>query len=68
MKYVNPYPINIITNLVRHQNLELITQICDKHNVTDTKKQEILDKLLKPNYYTPLIINSEFKEKLQQII
>ena len=68
LNYRNPYPINLISTLIKSQNINLINQICDKNNVCNETKQEIIDHLVKPNYYTPYIVNSQLKEKLQQII
>ena len=68
LNYKNPYPINLVSKLMKTQNIKLIEELCEKNNVSDVKKQEIIKTIIKPNYYTPYIINSKSKERLQQII
>ena len=68
LNYKNPHSINLISTLMKSQNITFIEEICNDNNVCSKQKQDILNALIKPNYYSPYIINSQLKEKLQKII
>ena len=66
--YENPHPISFISKIIKNENIKLIEQICVEENLDENEKKKLIDKFIKPNYYTPYIVNSESKELLQQLI
>ncbi len=68
LNYKNPHPINLFSRMFKTQNIEFINNYCEKNNISDIKKQEIIETLIKPNYYTPNITNSKSKEDVQKIL
>jgi len=67
-KYTNPLPIDTISCVIKTHNIIYIKKICSNYNLSDKKIEEILKTLIKPNYYTPTIVNSEEKENMQQYL
>jgi len=65
-RYRTPYGINLLSQMIKHQNQILIDNYCYKENISDKKKNEIKEKLLKVNNYTPQVIQSKHKEQLQK--
>lgn len=65
-RYTTPYGINIISQIIKHQNEIVINNYCFKKKLSDTKSKEIKSELLKVNNYTPQIIQSKHKEQLQK--
>tara|TARA_B100000900_G_scaffold335713_1_gene297312 strand:+ start:38 stop:310 length:273 start_codon:yes stop_codon:yes gene_type:complete len=68
LNYKNPPAINLISKCIKSQNIEFINNYCEKNNINDTQKKEIINTLIKPNYYTPYITNSKSKENVQRIL
>ena len=68
LNYKNPHAINLLSKCIKSQNIDFINNFCEKNNITDEKKQEIIDELIKPNYYTPYITNSKSKEDVQKVL
>ena len=68
LNYKNPPSINLLAKCIKQQNLKFINDYCEKNNISDSKKQEIIESLVKPNYYTPYITNSKSKEDVQRIL
>ena len=68
LNYKNPHAINLISKCIKSQNIEFINKYCEKNNINDTQKKEIINTLVKPNYYTPYITNSKSKENVQRIL
>ena len=68
LNYKNPHAINLFSRLLKLQNNEFINDYCEKNNISDPQKKEIIDALIKPNYYTPNIINSKAKEGVQKFL
>ena len=66
INYKNPFMLTLILKTVKTQNINFIKKICEENNVSDNKKKELLDIFIKPNYYTPLVVNST-KEETQKI-
>ena len=65
-RYTTPYGINIISQIIKHQNEIIINNYCFKKKLSETKSKEIKSELLKVNNYTPQIIQSKHKEQLQK--
>ncbi len=55
--------LKLLTRLIKNQNIELLTEIADEIEVD---KEELIEKFLKPNYYSPRIILSKPKEERQK--
>jgi len=68
LNYKNPYPINLVSKLIKTQNIKFIEELCEKNKVNCIEKQSIIEQLVKTNYYTPYIINSKSKEDVQKFI
>ena len=66
--YQTPYGINLISQMIKHQNIIEINNFCHRENVSDKKKQEIKSELLKVGNYTPQVIQSKHKEQLQKYL
>lgn len=67
-KYTTPYGINLISQMIKHQNIIEINNFCHRENVSDKKKEEIKTELLKVGNYTPQVIQSKHKEQLQKYL
>ena len=65
-RYTTPYGINIISQIIKHQNEIIINNYCFKKKLSESKSKEIKSELLKVNNYTPQIIQSKHKEQLQK--
>ena len=68
LNYKNPYPINIISKTIKSQNMQFINDYCKENNIENCQKEIIIEKLIKPNYYTPNITNSKSKEEVQKYL
>jgi hypothetical protein len=68
INYKNPFMLSLISNMIKKQNKEFIKTYCKDNNISNEKQNELINKFIKPNYYTPLVINSSSKEELQKII
>ena len=66
--YNTPYGINLISQMIKHQNIIEINNFCHRENVSDKKKEEIKTELLKVGNYTPQVIQSKHKEQLQKYL
>tara|TARA_E500000178_G_C16515027_1_gene527501 strand:- start:26 stop:253 length:228 start_codon:yes stop_codon:yes gene_type:complete len=64
--YKNPRPITLIGKIIKKQNIDLINKICIYKELSDEKKQELLDNFIKVNYYVPSTILDSNKESLQK--
>lgn len=67
-KYITPYGINLISQIIKHQNEVVINNYCFQKKLTDKQNKEIKKELLKVNNYTPQVIQSKHKEKLQKYL
>mgnify|MGYP003995939755 CR=1 FL=1 len=66
--YQNPTALSLISKMIKKENIKIINKI-SKENYLDIKqKEDLLNIFIKPNYYIPYVVNSETKEKLQQLI
>lgn len=65
-RYTTPYGINLISQIIKHQNEILIDNYCFQKKLSDKKSKEVKSELLKVNNYTPQIIQSKHKEQLQK--
>ena len=66
--YKNPHAINLISKTLKKQNIELIEKLCDENGIDEETKKEWLEEFIKPNYYNPIILNSQKKEELVKYI
>ena len=66
--YINPTPLALISKTIKQENIKIINQISEDNGLDSLEKKKLLNKLIKPNYYTPYVVNSETKENLQQLI
>jgi hypothetical protein len=66
--YDNPSSLAIISKIIKEENIKIINNISNENGLNKYEKQALLDKFIKPNYYIPYVVNSETKEKLQQLI
>ena len=64
--YINPTPL--ASKTIKQENIKIINQISEDNGLDSLEKKKLLNKLIKPNYYTPYVVNSETKENLQQLI
>jgi len=55
--------LKLLTRIIKNQNKELLTKIAKE---IDVPEDELLEKYLKPNYYSPRIINSKSQEERQK--
>ncbi len=63
--YKNPNAINIVSKIIKHNNILLLEKYCEDNNLSEKDKKLIFDAYLKPNYYCPSVIQQKNKEKLQ---
>tara|TARA_B100001057_G_scaffold492635_1_gene585410 strand:- start:266 stop:538 length:273 start_codon:yes stop_codon:yes gene_type:complete len=68
INYKNPFMLSLISSVIKKQNKEFIKTYCKDNNISNEQQNELLKNFIKPNYYTPLVINSSSKEELQKII
>ena len=66
--YINPNPISYISKIIKKENIKIINEACNGNNLDEKQKDNLMKKFIKPNFYTPYIVNSESKELLQQLI
>jgi hypothetical protein len=66
--YNNPSSLSIVSKLIKKENINIINKISKENGLNNYEKQSLIDKYIKPNFYTPYVVNSETKEKLQQLI
>tara|TARA_Y100000389_G_C17220904_1_gene393287 strand:+ start:144 stop:323 length:180 start_codon:yes stop_codon:yes gene_type:complete len=55
--------LKLVTRIIKAQNVKLLENIAEYIGVD---KDELLEKYLKPNYYTPRVINSKVAEERQK--
>ncbi len=55
--------LKLVTRIIKAQNVKLLENIAEYIGVD---KNELLEKYLKPNYYTPRVINSKVAEERQK--
>ncbi len=55
--------LKLLTRIIKNQNKELLIKIAKE---IDVPEEELLEKYLKPNYYSPRIINSKPQEERQR--
>ena len=58
---------NVITSIIREQNIILLNKISDTMSLNDLKREELIDEFLKVNYYTPRVIFSKKRENIQNL-
>jgi hypothetical protein len=58
---------NVITSIIREQNIILLNKIADTMSLNDLKREELIDEFLKVNYYTPRVIFSKKRENIQNL-
>lgn len=63
--YKNPSNISLVSKMIKKQNIDLINKICDMYNFSEEKRDLLLNKFIKVNYYCPRIILDSNKERLQ---
>lgn len=57
----------LLTGVIRHQNLELLNKIADIMKLNNIRREELIEQFHKVNYYTPRIIVSKKREKIQNL-
>ena len=67
-RYTTPYGINLLSQIIKHQNEIIINNYCFQKKLSDKKTKEIKKELLKVNNYTPQVIQSKHKEQLQKYL
>lgn len=55
--------LKLLTRIIKNQNKELLKEIAKE---IDVPEEELLDKYLKPNYYSPRVILSKPQEERQK--
>ena len=60
--YSNPTPLSIISKIIKKTNIEIINNTCKENGLNNHEKNELVKTFIKPNYYTPYVVNSETKE------
>ena len=65
--YVNPTPLSLMAKIIKLSNIDIIEQFAHNNNLSPKQKKELYEKLLKPNYYYPTVVQKKNKEKLQCI-
>ena len=58
---------NVITHIIREQNVILLNKIADTMGLNEYRREELLDEFLKVNYYTPRVIFSKKREDIQNL-
>ena len=58
-QYKKPNGIDLVTEILKLQNMELLKNISKKKNID---LEDLLDKFYKVSYYTPLIVYQKKKE------
>ena len=53
--YKSPSGFVIMSRFMKVKNLDIINSFCDENNLTDAKRDELLEKYNKLNYYTPIV-------------
>ena len=66
--YNNSTSLSIIVKLIKTENIKIINEISKEKGINNCERQLLINKFIKPNYYTPYVVNSEIKENLQQLI
>lgn len=61
--YVHPTSIYFVSKIIQEENKHLIDIICNKYNFSQKEKDELYDKFLKANYFTPDIVKYHSYEK-----
>ena len=64
--YKNPFPISFISQMIKKQNMLIINEFCKENGLDNSIKEDLYSTYLKPNYYTPFIVNSQTKENVQK--
>ena len=65
-QYKNLFPISIISQIIKKQNILTINEFCKEHDLDTSIKDDLYKTYIKPNYYTPFVVNSETKENVQK--
>lgn len=65
--YTPPQPISLISKIIKSQNLDLISFIAEKYDLSKSEHDVLIEKFIKVNYYCPEKILSIDKEKLQKL-
>ena len=67
-KYKNPSTLNLISKVIKNQNIELLESYAKENSLSNEELLKIKKKYLKLNYLYPTIIQSKSKEYLQTFI
>jgi len=57
----------LIAGVIRKQNLILLNKIADVMALNNIRREEFIDEFHKVNYYTPRVIISKKREKIQNL-
>ena len=57
----------LLTGVIRQQNLDLLNKIADVMKLNNFRREELIEQFHKVNYYTPRVIVSKKREKIQNL-
>ena len=58
-------PLSLLANVLKKQNIILLGKIADRMNLTKLEREQLFDDFIKVTYYSPKVIVSKHREKLQ---
>ena len=61
--YFHPTSLYFVSKIIEKENKQLIDIICDKYNFSQKEKDELYEKFLKVNYFTPNVVKYHSYEK-----
>ena len=66
-KYINPTAISLLAKMVKLSNISILEEYSVIKMLSAKQKEILFEKMLKPNNYYPIVIQTKNKEKLQCI-
>lgn len=57
--------LSLLANVLKKQNIILLGKIADRMNLTKLEREQLFDDFIKVTYYSPKVIVSKHREKLQ---
>ena len=65
INYTNLTPLTLFSQIIKHQNTRYIDDYCNKNNISDEIKLQLIDNFIKPNYYYPSVVQKKDRERQQ---
>ena len=65
VKYTNLTPLTHFSKIIKQQNINYIDNYCSKNNISDEIKLQLIEHLIKPNYYYPSVVQKKDRERQQ---